>query len=174
MNISSSLTYINQEIRVWSQTFKSGRKPVEKQVKLRWWSSHCGAMGSVVFLQSQDRGSIAGRHSGLKDPALLQLWSRLQLWLSLALGLHMLWCGQKKPQLRQIIPKHGGQERHLTQHFRAKYDINQRIREKTEIQYILIIRCIAYYTSISRVQYICKGHLFSHVHFLYHHNISVS
>lgn len=46
-----------------------------------FWSSCCGTMGSAVSLQCWDAGSILCWHSGLKDPALLQLQHRLQLWL---------------------------------------------------------------------------------------------
>ena len=43
--------------------------------------SHCGATGSVVSLQLWDVGSIPGQTQQVTDPALLQLWHRLQLWL---------------------------------------------------------------------------------------------
>ena len=38
-------------------------------------------MGSVVFQQLQDTGSIPSWHRRLKDPALPQLWLRSQKWL---------------------------------------------------------------------------------------------
>lgn len=56
--------------------------------------------------------------------------------------------------MRQISPKqHEGQERHLIQHFRTKSGTNQRIRQKTEIQYILTVIYISndtldFYTTI--------------------------
>lgn len=50
--------------------------------------------------------------------------------------------------MRQIGPKqHEGQGSHLIQHFRAKSGTNQRIRQKTEIQYILTVIYISNDTS---------------------------
>ena len=44
-------------------------------------SSHCDTRRLAVFWQCQNSGLILAWHSGLKDPALLQLKHRSQLWL---------------------------------------------------------------------------------------------
>ena len=45
------------------------------------WSSHCGTVGQMASLQRQGADSIPAWHSGLKDPALLQLRRRSQMQL---------------------------------------------------------------------------------------------
>ena len=61
------------------------------------WSSHCVTKGSVASLEQWDAALILALWA--KDPALPQLWYRLQLWLRSDLWprkLHVPHGGQKK------------------------------------------------------------------------------
>ena len=72
---------------------------VQKHQKYKCGSSCCGAMGLEVSLQRQDAGWISSLAQWVKDPALPQLWPRLQLQLRSSLWpqeLHMPWGGQKR------------------------------------------------------------------------------
>ena len=69
------------------------------------WSSHCVTKGSVASLEQWDAALILALWA--KDPALPQLWYRLQLWLRSDLWprkLHVPHGGQKKKK-GKINPK---------------------------------------------------------------------
>ena len=63
------------------------------------WSSCCGAMGLAVSVECRDGDLIPSPVQWFKDPVLLQLWHRSQLWLRFLPGLSVLYdlgCAKKE------------------------------------------------------------------------------
>ena len=72
------------------------------------WSSCCGAMGPAASWEGWDAGLISSLAQWVRDPVLLQLWLRWQLWLRsdpLAWELCMQWGGQNKQTKIQLTLK---------------------------------------------------------------------
>ena len=63
------------------KSLPSSSSPWRIYFKCWIWSFLCGTMGSKVSWKCWDPGLTPGLAQWVKDPALLQLWLRSQLWL---------------------------------------------------------------------------------------------